>query len=162
MQYGGCSMKEILRLFPEMFRRSIQKNIAKRWSSLQEIRFRLQQPIELVFDQHVEWMKHLKPNQQDAQFILNQLSNFSLYRMEDELREGYITIEGGHRVGLAGKVNTRGGQVKAIQYITFLNIRIAKENIGAALPILPYIHNQTYYNTIFVGPPQTGKTTMIR
>jgi len=155
-------MKEILRLFPEMFRRSIQKNIAKRWSSLQEIRFRLQQPIELVFDQHVEWMKHLKPNQQDAQFILNQLSNFSLYRMEDELREGYITIEGGHRVGLAGKVNTRGGQVKAIKDVTFLNIRIAKESIGIAQSILPYIYDKDYCNTLLIGAPQTGKTTLIR
>src|SRR5690625_3803914 len=155
-------MKDILRLFPESMKQLIQIKIAHRWSSLQEIRFRLYQPIELVFDQKVEWITYVKPNKQDSIFVLNQLSQFSLYRMEDELREGYITIEGGHRVGLAGKVNTRGGQVKAIQYITFLNIRIAKENIGVALPILPYIHNQTYYNTIFVGPPQTGKTTMIR
>src|SRR5699024_12617107 len=98
MQYGGCSMKEILRLFPEMFRRSIQKNIAKRWSSLQEIRFLLQQPIQLVFDQHVEWMKHLKPNQQDTQFILNQLNNFFLYLMYYELLKGYITIKFAHLV----------------------------------------------------------------
>lgn len=155
-------MEEILRLFPELIKQSIQIKVADRWSSLQEIRFRLSQPIELVFDECVEWIHHLKPTRQDSNFVLNQLSEFSLYRMEDELREGYITIEGGHRVGLAGKVNTRGGHVKAIKYITFLNIRIAKENIGAALPILPYIYDQTYRNTLLIGPPQTGKTTLIR
>src|SRR5699024_406472 len=95
-------------------------------------------------------------------FMINQLSDYSLYRMEDELREGYITIEGGHRVGLAGKVNTLHGNVKAIQHITFLNIRIAKENIGVAKPVIPYIYSNNYYNTLLIGPPLTGKTTLLR
>lgn len=155
-------MEEILRLFPEPMKQAIQMQISKRWHTLQEIRMRRSQPIELVFDDRVEWIHDQIPNQRDSMFVLNQLSEFSLYRMEDELREGYITIEGGHRVGLAGRVNTRGGQVKAIKYITFLNIRVAKENIGAALPITPYIYEYDYCNTLFIGPPQTGKTTLIR
>lgn len=155
-------MEEILRLFPTEMRQAIQKRIGERWNLLQEIRFRLLQPIEFIFDQHIEWDRKLTPNKKDNVFIVNQLSEFSLYRMEDELREGYITIEGGHRVGLAGKVNTMHGSVKAIQHITFFNIRIAKEKIGAALPILPYIYDVDYHNTLFVGPPQTGKTTLIR
>ena len=155
-------MEEILRLFPEKIKQAIQMRIEDRWHAVQEIRFRLHQPIELIFDKsNIEWIG-LKPNNDDYVFVLNQLSSFSLYRMEDELREGYITIEGGHRVGLAGKVNTRDGSVKAIQHITFLNIRIAKEKIDAALPILPYIYNKNYFNTLFIGPPQTGKTTIIR
>lgn len=156
-------MEEILRLFPEKVKQAIQTKIADRWDALQEIRFRLHQPIELIFDKNnIEWVDFIKPDNRDYVFVLNQLSSFSLYRMEDELREGYITVEGGHRVGLAGKVNTRGGSVKAIQHITFLNIRIAKEKIGAALPILPYIYDTDYFNTLFIGPPQTGKTTIIR
>src|SRR5690625_1159197 len=155
-------MEEILRLFPEKIKQAIQMRIEDRWHAVQEIRFRLHQPIELIFDKsNIEWIG-LKPNNDDYVFVLNQLSSFSLYRMEDELREGYITIEGGHRVGLAGKVNTRDGSVKAIQHITFLNIRIAKEKIDEALPILPYIYNKNYFNTLFIGPPQTGKTTIIR
>lgn len=155
-------MEEILRLFPEKMKQAIHSKIANRWAYLQEIRFRLYQPIELIFDKKTEWIDKSRPNKKDSIFVLNQLSEFSLYRMEDELREGYISIEGGHRVGLAGKVNTWSGSVKAIQHITFLNIRIAKESIGAALPILPYIYKGNYFNTLFVGPPQTGKTTLIR
>lgn len=155
-------MEEILRLFPNEMRQAIHMKVAERWHLLQEIRFRLDQPIEFIFDKHIETMEAIRPTKQDSIFVVNQLSEFSLYRMEDELREGYMTIEGGHRVGLAGKVNTRNGEVKAIQYITFLNIRIAKEQIGAALPVIPYMCGRNYFNTLFVGPPQTGKTTLIR
>jgi len=155
-------MEEILRLFPKELNEKIKVQIMGRWNDLQEIRFRPNQPIELIFDKQVVWVEDIIPDQKDRLFILNQLSEYSLYRMEDELREGYITIEGGHRVGLAGKVNTSGGLVKAIHHITFLNIRIAKEKIGVALPIMPYIYKKKYLNTLFIGPPQSGKTTLIR
>ncbi|WP_106497172.1 stage III sporulation protein AA [Lentibacillus sp. Marseille-P4043] len=155
-------MEEILRLFPELIRKHVQAKIGKRWEALQEIRFRLNKPIELVFDHQTEWLTEIKPSQKDGLHVLNQISQFSLYRLEDELREGYVTIEGGHRVGLAGKVNTINGSVKAIQHIAFMNIRIAKEKIGAATTILPYLHGENYANTLIVGAPQTGKTTIIR
>src|SRR5699024_788957 len=155
-------MEEILRLFPEKIRQALEKQINRRWSAIQEIRFRLQQPLELVFNEHTEWLKSVKPGQNDGIFLLNQLSEFSLYRMEDELREGYVTIEGGHRVGLSGKVNTLHGHVKAIRHITFFNIRIAKQTIGASLPLIPYLYHNRYLNTLLIGPPQTGKTTLIR
>jgi stage III sporulation protein AA len=155
-------MEEILRLFPTDIQTVIKRKIASRWTMLQEIRVRLNQPIELIFDQGIEWITQARPNKQDNVFIINQLSEFSLYRMEDELREGYITIEGGHRVGIAGKVNTVNGSVKAIQYITFLNIRIAKEKIGVGQKVIPYLYENGFLNTLFVGSPQSGKTTLIR
>ncbi|WP_205317599.1 stage III sporulation protein AA [Oceanobacillus zhaokaii] len=155
-------MEEILRLFPPDIRQAVKEKVGNRWNILQEIRIRIDKPMELSFDMKTEWIGNNRPNQQDGLFIVNQLSAFSLYRMEDELREGYITIEGGHRVGIAGKVNTLKGSVKAIQHITFFNIRIAKEKIGAAIALLPYIYEQNYLNTLIIGPPQTGKTTLIR
>lgn len=155
-------MEEILRLFPENIKSAVELKLSGKWNSLQEIRFRLNQPIELIFDTEVDWLSTIKPTSQDGVFVLNQLSNFSLYRMEDELREGYITIEGGHRIGLSGKVNTLGGVVKAIQHISSFNIRIAKQKIFIADPFISYLYNRKYLNTLFIGPPQTGKTTLIR
>lgn len=155
-------MKEIIRLFPEHLQKSIIDQLTGRWYILQEIRIRLDKPVELIFDEHSEWIEDFRPTQGDTVYLMNQLSEFSLYRMEEELREGYITIEGGHRVGLAGKVNTLGGEVKAIQHITFLNIRIAKEKIDAAKPFMPFIYKRGYVNTLLVGAPQSGKTTIIR
>src|SRR5699024_7775966 len=113
-------MDEIIRLFPEHIQGILQKYLFDEWNRLQEIRIRMDKPIELIFDDHTNWIKEMTPTKRDTIYILNQLSEFSLYRMEDELRDGYITIEGGHRVGLAGKVNTLGGEVKAVQHITFM------------------------------------------
>lgn len=155
-------MEEIIRLFPDNLKKPIVHQLNNRWHILQEIRIRLDKPVELIFDQHSEWIESTQATRKDTIFLLNQLSEFSLYRMEDELREGYITVEGGHRVGLAGKVNTIKGEVKAIQHITFLNIRIAKEKIDAARTFMPFIYNGEYLNTLLVGAPQTGKTTIIR
>src|SRR5690625_1978679 len=156
-------MKEIMRLFPIEVKQKVKSTISHQWNTLQEIRLRLNQPIELIFDQHVEWIRDSRPTRQDYIFILNQLSEFSLYRMEDELREGYMTIQGGHRVGLAGEVNTVDGKLKQLQHITFFNIRIAKEKIDLAKPYVSYLYDDNrYLNTLVIGAPQTGKTTFIR
>lgn len=155
-------MDEILRLFPIEMRQAIERKVRDRWGILQEIRIRLHKPIELNFGDITEWIYPINPDKNDGMYIINQLSEYSLYRMTDELREGYITVEGGHRVGISGKVNTEGGFVKAVQHITFFNIRIAKQKIGTATRVLPFIYNKKYLNTLVVGPPQTGKTTLIR
>lgn len=155
-------MEEILCLFPEKIKILIEKKIGTRWYKLQEVRLRLSRPIEFIFDDGFEWMTEIKLNKQDGIFILHQLSDYSLYRLEDELRQGYITINGGHRVGIAGTVNTIDGAVKAVQHIAFFNIRIAKAQVGIADKLYPYLYKQGYLSTLIVGPPQTGKTTLIR
>lgn len=155
-------MEEILRLFPNELSKGIERNVGNRWDKLEEIRCRLFQPIELIFDDSVQWLNKSIPDQNTGSYLVNHLSEYSLYRMENELREGYITIEGGHRVGIAGKVNTRNGLVKAIQNISFFNIRIAKQQLGVAEQIMPQLFDKNYLNTLIIGPPQSGKTTFIR
>lgn len=152
----------IFNILPIEQRKVLKDTIKLDWDKLQEIRIRIQRPLELIFDSRTTWIEQIRPTKQDGHFIINQLSQFSLYRLEDELKQGYITIQGGHRVGLAGKVNTSNGSVKAIKDITSFNIRIAKQKKGIADPYVKYLFNKCYMHTLIIGAPQTGKTTLLR
>jgi stage III sporulation protein AA len=91
------------------------------------------------------------------------ISKNSLYSYMEELCSGFITLDGGHRVGLTGKVVYSGGRVKNIKDISGLNIRFAKEIKGCGAKVLKYIRlDDSVYNTLIVSPPQCGKTTMLR
>lgn len=154
---------EIVRLFPEEMKQKIVQTINDDWAHLEEIRLRLNKPVELIFTDEIRWIKDICLSDKYSMYILNQISDYSLYRMETELREGFVTIEGGHRIGLAGEVTTKNGVVQQIQSVTFFNIRIAKEIVNVALSAVPYlVSNTTYYNTMIIGPPQSGKTSLIR
>lgn len=156
-------MNEILRLFPRQLRHKINDRVHSKWHELQEIRLRLDKPIELSFFDRVEWIEDIKFTSDEGNYVLNQLSEHSLYRMETELKEGFITVAGGHRVGLAGKVTTSNGRVKGLQFITSFNIRIAQQIIGLAHSLIDYMNKQNdYLHTLIIGAPQSGKTTLLR
>lgn len=99
----------------------------------------------------------------DVQSILQRMSNYSIYAVEEELRNGYITLRGGYRVGLAGKAVLEGGKIRTLKYISSFNIRISREIIGVADKVIRYIVSGAQVrHTLVLSPPQMGKTTLIR
>lgn len=103
-------------------------------------------------------------NQDDVHKTLQLISKNSLYAFEQELKMGFLTIDGGHRIGLAGQAIIDAGDVKALKNISSLNIRLAREVIGCADPIMPYIMTLEGHvlNTLIISPPRCGKTTILR
>ncbi len=95
--------------------------------------------------------------------MMEYISNFSAYAHEDELRQGFLTIQGGHRVGICGKVVLTDGKIKLIRNVSFLNIRIAREKKGCARELLPYLlEGDRLCHTLIISPPGCGKTTLLR
>ncbi len=92
------------------------------------------------------------------------ISNYSVYAYEEEIRNGYITVKGGHRVGIGGKVVYGSNGVETIKNISSLNIRIGKEVLGVSDNIISYLVKppKYFYNTLIISPPQCGKTTLLR
>ncbi|WP_071460094.1 stage III sporulation protein AA [Bacillus massilinigeriensis] len=127
----------------------------------EEIRIRINRPIEINVGGKALFLSYIATLEDGVQ-LLNKLSNFSMYTLEEELKRGYITIAGGHRVGLAGKVILDGGKVKSIRDVGSFNIRIAKEKIGTADVFAPFLYGAGWKHTMIIGPPQTGKTTLLR
>ncbi|MDR7856138.1 stage III sporulation protein AA [Tissierella sp.] len=103
-------------------------------------------------------------NEEHIQSTFQIISNYSVYAYMEEIRNGYITIKGGHRVGIGGKVVYGPNGIETIRNISSLNIRIGREKIGISEFITPYLLEDTgiFYSTLIISPPQCGKTTLLR
>jgi len=154
-------MESVLSYLPQTIREQLKRVGKQGMDQTEEIRIRVGRPIEINIGGKTHFLpKVVEP--EVAEQLLNNLGKHSFYTLDEELKRGYITIEGGHRVGLAGKVVLEKGEVKAIRDISSFNIRIAREQLGIAEPLIPYLFDGTWHNTIIIGPPQTGKTSLLR
>ncbi|HEX3033402.1 MAG TPA: stage III sporulation protein AA [Bacillota bacterium] len=102
---------------------------------------------------------------EDVQRTVQVLTGSSLYACEEELRQGFLTISGGHRVGLTGSVVVREGRVETLREITGLNIRIAREFPDVGLTLVPRLlreRSRQIAHTLIISPPGCGKTTLLR
>ncbi|MCO7176586.1 stage III sporulation protein AA [Sporolactobacillus kofuensis] len=160
-------MDQILPYLPESVQQILLHLPEKDQQMLEEIRCRTERPLELIVagQKWVPTDHTTMPvfQKEQAKQLLQKIGNYSIYTLEEELKRGYVTIPGGHRIGLSGRVLTEQGRVLRLRDVTFFNIRLAKQKIGAALPLVPYLYNrQRWLNTLLIGAPQTGKTTMLR
>lgn len=141
---------------------------------IMEIRIRINKPLLLVLakaDCFISSNTGLtdKPEKaymctkEDLSHSIQLMSRHSVYAIETELNQGFITLKGGHRVGLAGQAILDNSRLKALQNISSLNIRINKEIIGCANFIIPYlISENAIMNSLIISPPRCGKTTLLR
>ena len=159
--------KRILNVLPKSVRILIQKEELQ-YAFLQEIKLRVGQPLMLIYrgGELIPGRRQGRPYQvtkEDIRELLEYVSNYSLYAYEQEMRQGFITIEGGHRIGMAGQAIMEGGRVKNLKYISSVNIRMSHEVLGCADKIFPFIRgNKRLCHTLIVSPPRCGKTTLLR
>lgn len=138
----------------------VKENI--QFENLQEIRLRIGHPVIILYKGQ-ELVLRQVVTEQVIQETLDYVSNYSLYAYENELRQGFITVEGGHRVGMAGQVIIENGRVKNLKQISSLNIRVSHEILHCADKLFPYItYNKQLYHTMIISPPRCGKTTILR
>lgn len=86
----------------------------------------------------------------------------SVHSHQHEMRNGFISLRGGHRAGICGSAVLGGGEVTALRDITSVNLRIAREIRGAANPLIERIFRQRLCGVLIAGPPSSGKTTILR
>ncbi len=95
--------------------------------------------------------------------IAESMCRGSIYAMQTSLVSGYITLGGGHRVGVCGKTVTENGRITHMTDISAMCIRISREVKGAADNIMEHLYcNGKIYNTLIISPPGCGKTTVLR
>ena len=157
---------EILRYFPnniyEILSDYFQHNNVS--DIVQEIRLRVNRPIMLRLKMQDIILQH-NVSQAEILQILERLCDNSIYAYKNQICDGFITVKGGHRVGLIGTCVIENGKIINIKNVSSLNFRIAREIFNCSTNVLKEIidiENKSIYNTIIVSPPGKGKTTVLR
>ncbi len=165
--------EEFEKIFPLNLRSAFHEAVQE-FETLQEIRLRPEGPMLLKFRDGVRYLskdKRLCTNARDAAIIpvseiretMEYVSNYSMYAFEEEIKNGYLTINGGHRIGIAGKVNCEDKGINGIKYISYLCIRLAREILGCADGIIDDLFaGNEFLDTLIFSPPGYGKTTLLR
>lgn len=169
-----AASEEILRIFPD-YMRYLWQGISGRAEELQEIRLRTGREVIVVINGKERYLSSggqvvsdigtaIRVTEQDMEAILNHICDYSVYAFCDEIRQGFLTIPGGHRVGMAGQVILEeNGTIRNMKHIRYMNIRISHEIKGAADMVMPYLYeNRKLLNTLLISPPGCGKTTLLR
>lgn len=176
---SGCTGKnnimDILPILSGRIAKLIENLPLSGQKQLEEIRMRAGRPIMLL-NFNTEWFVDKRGNltedssegfvvsQEDIRITVELMSENSVYAYQDAIKNGYITIRGGHRIGLAGRVVTENGVIKSIKDISGLNIRFSNQVFGCSKKIIGYLlkGKTDIYNTLVISPPQCGKTTILR
>lgn len=166
--------KGLLYLFP-VHMRGLWQQVAEQAGQIQEIRLRRDKSVIIMTNEGEFYLKRdgsIGKNDmesyitegKDLEEILNYMCHYSIYAFEDEIRKGFLTMPGGHRVGVAGQAVLGDGEtVRSLKHISYMNIRVAHEVYGAADKVLPFIYeNGKVCNTLIISPPGCGKTTLLR
>lgn len=161
-------------IFP-MERENIWKNVLQHIEHITEIRIRAGQPVliymkqkELSLDEEGNFIYTPQNGKVFTYQELQRMVDFwcmdSRYAFQKDIAKGFLTLEGGHRIGICGEVVTDNlGKIQSIKYISAVNIRIAHEIRNAADKIMPFIYEkESIRNTLIISPPGAGKTTLLR
>lgn len=157
----------IINILPQKIKKVVQNEVPK-FEKLQEIRLRAGKPLLLMYQG-----EELVPvcdsgevyivSKEEIDAVLEYISRYSLYAFEEEMKQGFITIEGGHRVGIAGQAIVDKGEIRNLRYIASVNIRMSHEILGCADGLFPAITcHRRLLHTLLVSPPGCGKTTILR
>lgn len=163
--------------FYHLFAGSIREMILRAHldlEQLQEIRMRVGGPLLLYYGGQEYALtaegahtKNLSLGYQvsgeDIKGMLETISGYSMYAFDEELKQGFLTVPGGHRIGVAGKIIQENGQITCIRHISFLNIRLAHQVKGCADFVMDYLWDgEVLCHTLILSPPRCGKTTLLR
>lgn len=160
----------LLKYLPEIFTCLSQSCL----NELCEIRIRAEKPVAVVFQNKTGFLTEkgrltyfiaenlLTFSKEDVEKIFIRMCNYSVHSLTENISDGFVTLDGGCRVGVYGTAVTRSGGIVSVRNIEGLNIRIPGEYPGCSLPIYNSLFQGETTNTVLCGPPMSGKTTVLR
>lgn len=147
-----CAWQEFLNVIPPWMRQAVDEQGSQ---TLQELRLRLEQPVEMVLPCGSRWI-HRKVTQEDLNFVVNTASRYSPWAAAT-VAQGYLTAQGGHRIGLCGDAVMQGVVMTGIRNPTSLCLRVARD-----FPGIGDKAGGLRGSILILGKPGSGKTTLLR
>lgn len=147
-----CAWNEFVGILPMHMRQEVDK---RGRDTLLELRLRLGQRVQLITLDGCVLLGSVA-TEGDILFVVNAASRYSPWCAET-VRDGYITAQGGHRIGISGDCVSAAGSMTGIRRPTSLCVRVARDITNIAPPI-----HQIKGSVLILGPPGSGKTTLLR
>ena len=160
-------LEEIL---PEIIVDALKK-IDYKW--LQELRIRAEKPMTVCYDSEFYYLGQsglissgknaISLGQKSIQNIVSKSANFSIYAVNEDIKNGFITLNNGIRIGITGQVVMEENKMQTIKNFSSLTIRFPHQIIGCSENIIEYLFQKNeFLNTLIISPPSSGKTTLLR
>ncbi len=139
-----------------------------------EIRLRISRPVAIIFGGGIKYLAEngeltytIKDNtiimtDKEIQEMFEAICQYSVHSFHREISNGFITVQGGHRIGICGTAVFSGNDINSIKNISGLNFRIARQVFNCSDEIYHNIYGGGIHSLLIAGLPSSGKTTILR
>ena len=160
---GRDPFVEVRATFPVAIADQLMRLPKEKQSIVEEIRLRQGWPVSVVLPIGEQSLTGAPVTESDLREVLERATNSSAHTVLGQMKNGFVTLKGGHRIGLCGTVSCKEDGGVLLRYISSLAVRVARAIEGQADALLPKLMKDgKLMNTLILGPPGSGKTTLLR
>ena len=157
------ALDEAAAVLPEELARALAALSREERVGAEELRLRRGFPMSVLLPPGERSLEGGTVTESHLRQVLENASQASAHTVLEQTRNGFVTLRGGHRIGLCGTVSRRDGEVISLRYLSSLSIRVARAVTGQAGRVLPeLLEDGVFQSTLILGPPGAGKTTLLR
>lgn len=157
---------QAVRLLPLRWQRGAEQLTDGEKMQAEEFRLRAGQPVTVLLPEgeaHLPGGRETCVTNGDLEQMCDKITGYSRYAVTETLRQGYLTAEGGFRIGVCGTAVMDEGVNTNLRSISSMTIRLSRQRKGVAEDILPQLFSDgRLENTLILSPPGLGKTTLLR
>lgn len=151
-------------VLPEALRLAAESVPEQGQKDAEEFRLRCGRPMSVLVRGEEVVLHNTRVSQEELRTVLGKGSGYSVHSVYEQLCGGFLTLQGGHRIGICGEASVKAGEIRGVRTVSSVSVRIAKavESAGDSLLKTIVDNRGRVGNTLLLAPPGAGKTTLLR
>lgn len=159
----GIALAAVAEILPLLLSDRLEKLKLEEMLRVEEVRLRRGYPMTVLLPEGECPLGGGSITEEDLRSVLERATQASTHTALDQMKQGFVTLKGGHRIGLCGTVNRRDGETVSLRYLSSMSIRVARAVEGQAGGLVRELMEQgNFMSTLIIGAPGSGKTTLLR